>query len=173
MMKINKYCFVLFFILLMMYMMHACTKDKAAIKIQVSDAGLFSLVNSTGYEYYKKSSDTLAANEGSAHKPYIRVRFNSKAQTVLDSDGKLPGGSTFPDSSVVVKEVYTEKGGKLSLYAVMMKYPSAQYSREGWLWAEYKIDGSVIISLDGSGGQCVSCHSTQGNLDFVRTFELH
>ncbi|MBN4065886.1 cytochrome P460 family protein [Candidatus Amoebophilus asiaticus] len=158
---------------LFVLLMNTCTKDKAEIKLKVTDEDLFALVTSAGYTYYQNSSDTLPTAQESAHDNYIRVRFNTAAQADLDTDGQLPENRTFRDSSVIVKEVYGSKGGNLTLYAVMMKFPGAEDAGEDWLWAEYGKDGSTIISLTDKGKACISCHSSAGNRDLVRLFELH
>lgn len=43
-------------------------------------------------------------NGSEAHRPVIRVRLNAIAAAVLQ-DGRLPGGTVFPDGSIVFKEI--------------------------------------------------------------------
>lgn len=129
--------------------------------------------NKTGFMYYNNITDTLTAAASSPHKPFILVRFNDVALTVLGADGKLQAGKSFPDGSIIVNEIYKKKGGPLDHIAVMMKKPEDINSESGWLWTEFNTDGSAKISAADKGSQCVSCHNGQGNRDLVMTFSLH
>jgi hypothetical protein len=105
-----------------------------------------------------------------AHQPLVRVSMNETAFGALVT-GKLPDGATFRDGSVIVKEIV--EGGRTSLLAVMYRDRLNPLAGEGWLWAEYKPDGTVMVSLHDRGAGCTACHSrAQGPLhDLVRTFE--
>ena len=154
-------------------LIYSCTYDKLEPGIIITDSELYSLAIDSGYTFYKNNPNPLASANGSAHGNYNSVRFNMKAQASLDNQGKLPPGAVFPDSSVIVKEIFSQKDGQPNLYAVMLKLSGAAYNSESWLWAEYALDGSVIVSLKEKGRQCVSCHNSEGNRDLVRTFALH
>jgi hypothetical protein len=97
--------------------------------------------------------------------------MNATAVSGLDANGKLPAGGAFPAGSVLVKEVYT--GGNHSLYAVMKKDPANPNSESGWLWAEFDLNGAVVITTTQRGAACISCHSESPNRDKVRTFDFH
>jgi hypothetical protein len=150
------------------------TTDGGAI---VSDSALFTLVTSrqpfSGYSRFPNldtgPDGTLAAS--SAHQPLIRVSMNTTAAGAL-RNGKLPSGATFPDGSVIFKEVLTS-GQSPNLYAIMYKDRTNTLAGNGWLWAEYRPDGGVGFSIINRGNGCTGCHALdQGpQNDFVRTFE--
>jgi hypothetical protein len=133
------------------------------------DEALFEEIMGSGYAYYQGGA-ILPADSASPHGSF-RLRFNTIAQSALDSTGELPAGGTFPDGSILVKEVYDSTS--LDLYAVMKKDPSNSNAGSGWLWAEYDTDESVINPINNNGTACVSCHSATPNRDLVRTFDFH
>jgi hypothetical protein len=109
-------------------------------------------------------------NGSAAHQPLVRVSLNAQGQSSLRAD-TLPAGSAFAPGSVVVKEIREE--GVTTLLAVMMKQPANPAASGGWLWAEYRPDGTVFFSLQRRGDGCVPCHSREAGPrnDLVRTFE--
>jgi hypothetical protein len=87
----------------------SCKKENTNI-----DATLYNEIKSVGgFIYYKGDNTVLQSSTASAHTPYFRVRYNSTAYAALTDNGKLPVGATFPDGSVVVKELYTSLTGEL------------------------------------------------------------
>jgi hypothetical protein len=141
---------------------------------ELSDQEIYERANNkTGFVYYKNITDTLTAAAASPHKTFILVRFNDVALNVIGPDGKLQPGKSFPDESIIVNEIYQKKGGKPDRIAVMIKRPKDINSESGWLWTEFKTDGSAKVSAADKGSQCVSCHAGQGNKDLVLTFSLH
>lgn len=144
-----------------------CKKEKKTDK----DIELFEESSATsGYTYYNQDATIRTSSNPSAHNPYFRVRFNSVANTALTDNGKLPQGGSFPDGSIVVKELYDSPTGGIKLYAIMKKedHPDAG---AGWLWAEYEDDGKVVYSVSNGGDGCTGCHSADDR-DYVRIFEL-
>lgn len=141
-----------------------------------SDAELFRYVTQTEpfarYALFPRvdsvTSGTL--NGSHAHQPMVRVSMNAAAASALQG-GQLPAGTTFPDGAVIFKEI--RMGTATVLYAIMYKDASSQYAGNGWLWAEYRPDGTVDFSLTTRGSSCVGCHSLEQGPqhDFVRTFE--
>lgn len=102
-----------------------------------------------------------------AHGPHgtFKLRFNSIASKALTEDGKLPVGKTFPEGSLLIKDIYS--GGTLTLYAFM-------YKRSGsWLWAEIKPDKKISHSVKGDPGVCTNCHSQAGNRDLAVSFNFY
>jgi hypothetical protein len=151
----------------------SCVSDKKEGPI-ISDATLFGLTQSpTSFSYYKNNPDTLDSDPASPHFPYVRIRFNPRALSVMNASLSGLSGTSFPDESMIVKEVYDVKGGSLQTYAVMYKSKSAGNSGNGWVWNEMRADGSVIYSSARKGDQCVSCHQSGTSVDLVRTFGLH
>lgn len=142
-----------------------------------SDSALFALVTQTQpFSTYRPFPNLSAGADGilvasSAHQPLIRVSLNATAADALQN-GKLPAGSTFPDGSVIFKEVLT--GSRtLDVYAIMYKDRTNTLAGNGWLWAEYRASGSVVFSIANRGSACTSCHALEQGPrnDFVRIFE--
>ncbi|MBC8043225.1 MAG: cytochrome P460 family protein [Rhizobacter sp.] len=155
--------------------------------VTVSDADLLALTAAPGFAFYKNAPDTLpfTLNGGGHNNSFIRVRFNAKAQSVLTDGGKLPVGGRFPDSALIVKDIYTAKGGTLLATAIMLRLPAAANAdANGWVWGEYNSASASNPPAPASqkGSQCTACHSTTaasspvsgdtGNRDYVRTFGL-
>jgi hypothetical protein len=149
----------------------SCTSDHSEPDPddETTDAQLFAEISASGYTYYQ-NGNILAAASASPHGSF-KLRVNSIAAAVLDANGELPAGSSFPTGSIVVKEVYS--GSTLTLYAVMKKVPTNKNAGSGWIWAEVKTDGNYVYSTMSKGDQCVSCHSASQNRDLVRTYDLH
>jgi hypothetical protein len=145
-----------------------CEKDPDPSGID--DDALFALVQNNNFVYYK-GANTLLSGAGDSPHGSFKLRFNAKAASVLDASGKLPAGVTFPDSSIVLKEVYS--GNTLQLLVPMMKFPSHNQSASGWLWAEYGPSGKVVYALKKEGSGCTGCHGGSTNRDFIRSFDLH
>jgi hypothetical protein len=124
--------------------------------------------NSSGYTWYKKTDSLLIKSAGSGHsQPYLRTRYNSTATTMLDSTGKVIAGTDFPEGSMVVKELYTDMS-TLDLYAILYKKQGHEYAdANGWVWGYINADGSVRLSATEKGTSCISCHSQDGNIDYM------
>jgi hypothetical protein len=123
-----------------------------------------------GFIYYKGDNTVLQSSTASPHLGYFRVRYNASAYSALTDTGKLPVGGSFPEGSIVVKELYTTLTGELKMLAVMKKSSKPQ-AGEGWLWSEYNADGSVVVPASEKGKSCISCHSTNAR-DYNRLFDL-
>jgi Cytochrome P460 len=136
---------------------------------QNSDQSLFEEVNATGYQYYQ-NGNTISPASASPHGPF-KLRFNEIALSSLDNSGELPENGTFKDGSILVKEIY--QNNTLSLYAVIKKAASDPGAAQGWLWSEYALDGTPVISINQKGSGCTNCHGDTPNRDMVRTFDFH
>ena len=163
-----------FFIsLLIFFCITSCVSDKEEGPI-VSDATLFNLAqNVSSFTYYKNNTDTLIADQASPHGPFVRIRFNPKATSSMNGSVDNLLSLSFPDESMIVKEVYNQKGGSLVSYAIMYKLRSAANNGSGWIWSEIHADENVETSATLKGDQCVGCHSSGINSDLVKTFGLH
>lgn len=148
----------------------SCKKDKEEKEeAEKTDVTLFSEITISGYNNYKNGA-LLSAAGNSPHGSF-KLRYNSVALSAVDSTGELPVNGTFPDGSILVKDVYSN--GNLSLYAVMKKETSNINAGSGWLWAEYNLDGSTIYGVENKGAGCIGCHSNNPHRDLVRTYDLH
>lgn len=137
------------------------------------DDNFFKWISSeTELVYYKNNPEILPASEETerAHDNFIRVKLNKKALSVLDSNGQLPAGSEFPDSSVIIKEIFSDKGSDPELLAVMVKLKGAENSAKNWLWAEYSPSGEVEYSVTKNGKVCTGCHKPGD--DYVRILDI-
>ena len=96
--------------------------------------------------------------------------MNATAFGVLQN-GRLPSGATFPDGSIIFKEILNN--GVASLYAVMRKDRANALAGNGWLWAEYRPGGGTVFALANRGNACTGCHSLNRGPqnDSVRSFE--
>jgi len=132
----------------------------------VSDASLFTLSQSAAtWKFYKNSTTPVTRASGPHPEPKALVRYNAIAATQLDANGKVRAGASFPDSSVIVKQL--SSGTTVSTYAVMMRLRgSASPSFDGWIWAEFGPTGSVKYSTSARGASCYSCHSA--GIDYTR-----
>jgi len=144
-------------------------KISPATSSSATDASLYGEVNEPGYVYYQ-NGDKLSPASASPHGQF-RLRFNEEAFSSLDGSGELPESGEFAPGSVIVKEVYV--GDILNIYAVIKKAPADPSSSSGWLWAEYALNGTPVISINGKGSACVSCHDDTPNRDRVRSFDFH
>jgi hypothetical protein len=137
-----------------------------------ADKVLFDKSNTTiGFTYYKSSTTVLPSSNLGGHNKPFRVRFNAIAQAALTDNGKLPAGGSFPEGSLIVKEIYDAGGNNLQLLAIMEKATGNSAAGAGWLWAEYNPDSKVVISVEDKGSACVSCHSIDDR-DYGRLYEL-
>lgn len=122
----------------------------------------------SGYRLFPNVEEITSGRlEGSGAHARVRVTMNATAFRVLDN-GRLPPGGSFPNGSVIFKEVLSD-----GIYAVMRKENGGPVSGAGWVWAEFRRDGNVVYSSGRRGGACISCHSLQRGPqnDLVRTFE--
>ena len=129
--------------LLVFFLITSCVSDKEEGPI-VSDETLFNLAqNVSSFTYYKNNTDTLIADQSSPHRPFVRIRFNPKATAVMNNSIDNLSINSFPDESMIVKEVYSQKGGSLIRYAIMYKLRNAANSGSEWVWSEIKSNGNV------------------------------
>ena len=137
--------------------------------VNVTDASLFDEADAPGYTYYQ--SGNLVAGAPQSPHGFYRLRFNSTAAQALDANGEIPSNGSFPMGSVLVKEIHVNS--MVILYAVMKKAPPDPKAGDGWLWAEYYLDGTPAVSIERKGTGCINCHNDAPNRDLVRTFDLH
>ena len=144
--------------------LNACKKNEIATGI---DKQLFDMAKETaGFAWYKNSDTLLNKSSGSGHgEPFLRTRYNSIATTMLDSSKKIISGSTFPDGSLVVKELF-DKSTDIGRYAILYKKASdASADATGWVWGYINANGTVAEPASNKGSACRSCHSQTNNID--------
>lgn len=137
----------------------------------VSDAALLALTQTgPGWVFYKRTATPITRSGAVHEEPQALVRFNPIAATQLDAAGKVRAGASFPDSSVIVKDLMTN--GALRTVAVMMKLRgSASAGFDGWIWAEFQPSGATRYSTSNRGAACSSCHSP--GIDYTRMNDSH
>lgn len=160
--------------------LNACKKDDGAapttpypITRGNIDSILYLQSSETAQQFlpYKNVDSIWISSAETGHSGFFKVRLNAIARSVLGPDGKLAPGKTFPDGSLIVKDLYTDKNGPRMLVAIMKKESLNPYSAQGWLWNELLEGGGDYVSAKQSGAKCVGCHSANDR-DFVRVFDL-
>ncbi len=139
-------------------------------QVTSEDVEIMDEVMAGGLLFYQGNDVVLRASGNSPHGDF-KLLFNQTAWDALDSTGRLPVGGTFPEGSMIVKDIL--RGGSTDLYAIMLKKSSSSLSNQGWLWNEFKPNGSVVIGVSDKGDACVGCHRGNTNRDFVNSFDLH
>ncbi len=138
---------------------------------ELTDAQVSALARApAGWTYYRGRPDTLMRSTGSGHADArLRTRYNARAATQLDAAGKVRASASFPDSSLIVKELIS--GSAVSRYAVMMKMRGSANAGGGWLWAYYRPNGDTEISIAARGAACTACHGS--GIDLTRMNDSH
>lgn len=152
------------FTLVFVLFLPACSKDKTPDN---ADQKLYDLTKDTsGYVWYKFSDTLLPRSSGSGHgQPFLKTRFNAIAANYLDGNGKVINGTTFPEGSVIIKELY-KADSTLDQYAILWKNqqsPSADVN--GWVWGYLKPNGTVVTAASSQGSTCINCHSQPGHIN--------
>lgn len=156
--------FTLFFILIIT--VSACKKEEPAVGI---DKQLYDMaVETSGFVWYKNSDVLLDKSAGTGHsQPFLRTRYNATAATQLDSAGKIIDGTSFPEGSLIVKELY-DNATTFGRYAILYKQSSNEHAdANGWVWGYVNADETVALSATAKGSSCISCHSQAGNIDYM------
>ena len=150
----------------------ACSKEEEKDdSIAVNQAIFEDITVGKNYTFYKGDPSVHPSSPQSAHNAFFRVRFNAIASAALTDGGKLPANGTFPEGSIIVKDLYDSQTGDVVLYAVMKKESTNANSNKGWLWIEYDAAGKDVYKINSKGNACVNCHSTN-HRDYVRLFDL-
>lgn len=145
---------------------NSCKKEEQTTG---SDEELYEMAMAvSGFTWFKNSSSLLNKSSGSGHsQPFLRTRYNSIAATKLDSTGKILTGATFPEGSLIVKELY-DNSTTLGRYAILYKKSgSADADSKGWVWGYINSDGSVAEPASKKGSSCINCHSQADNIDYM------
>jgi hypothetical protein len=142
-----------------------CTKKQGKNPaLAFTDMALLDSCKNQDHRYYQNNGAILLSGASGPHGTF-KLRFNSVAFKALTNNGKLPVEGSFPEGSLVIKDVYN--GNDISVYAFM-------YKRSGsWLWAEVKPDKQVLYSVNKNPSGCTGCHSQTGNRDLVVSFNFY
>ncbi len=157
---------VIIFCLVSIWTINSCKKEKEATG---TDKELYEMAKSTsGFTWFKNSTSLLNKSSGSGHpQPFLRTRYNSVAASKLDSNGKVMTGATFPEGSLIIKELY-DNSTTLGRYAILYKKTgSADADAKGWVWGYINADGGVAEAASKKGSSCTSCHSQANNIDYM------
>jgi hypothetical protein len=148
----------------------SCKKDKSndPALVNVDQFMLTEAQKTSGYRWFNDQDSVLAKSAGSSHsQPFLRTRYNSIAAQMLNSEGRIIPGASFPDGSIIVKDLMTSET-VIDQYAVLYKdadHPDAD--SKGWVWGYIKANGTVTVSASSKGSSCISCHSQSGNIDYT------
>lgn len=134
-----------------------------------TDAFLYQrALETSGFTWYKNSDALLQSSSLSGHaEDFLRTRYNDTAATKLASDGTVMSGITFPEGSLIVKELYTNNTD-ISTYAILYKKSNhTDADADGWVWGYLNADGSVKSAASNKGSSCRGCHGQSGSIDFT------
>jgi hypothetical protein len=163
---INKFktFFFLFTLLLAVWTINSCKKEEKAL-----DEELFELAKSNeGFVWYKNSNTLLSKSSGSGHpQTSLRTKYNKIAATKLDASGKIITNASFPEGSLIVKELY-ENSNSLSRYAILYKKSDSPFAdAKGWVWGYINANGKVAEPASNKGKACISCHTQSDHIDYM------
>jgi hypothetical protein len=159
-----KTIFALFTLIIWVFIINSCKKEEKEL-----DQELFELAKETsGFVWYKNSSSLLSKSSGSGHpQTSLRTRYNAIAASKLDANGKIITGASFPEGSLIVKELY-ESASSLTRYAILYKKSDSPFAdAKGWVWGYINADGKVAEVASNKGKACISCHNQSDNIDYM------
>ena len=166
------HCKLLLAFLLSTIIFSGCKKEGTPTSVAqstVTDADLLTLVQSTTTTtYYRHSLKILPHSSGSGHSdfPFLRTRYNTIAATQLDINGQVKKDAIFPDSSLIIKELFNADT-TIGRFALLFKSTRAlNADANGWVWAEIATSGTVAYSVSNKGAGCIGCHSA--GINFTR-----
>lgn len=144
----------------------SCKKEKKAKGI---DREMYDLAaGAAGFTYYKNSNSPLVKSSGSGHpQPYLKTRYNAIAASKLDSVGKIMTGATFPEGSLIVKDLMESTSSIVRFAILYKKSGHADADSKGWIWGYVNADGSVANAASKKGSACTGCHSQTDNIDYM------
>jgi hypothetical protein len=152
------------------FVLFSCRKDKATPDTSFTNEKFFGFIkDSATASYYKNGTEftTSSTSQFFHGSVFYKLRMNTTAFNACTDGGKLPAGSSFPDSSLLIKEIRAAAGGSISEFAAMYKLNGS------WNWARFKPSGEVLFGIDDDEvATCVGCHQPQSR-DLVRSFDEH
>lgn len=163
--KVITACMVWFGVMSLL-VLHSCSKGPALATGM--DSQMYAIANDlTGYVWYKKTDSLLAKSSGSGHDfPFLRTRYNLAAASQLDGAGKVLTGASFPEGSMIVKELY-DANKTFKRYAILYKQTGGENAdANGWIWGYINEDKTVAEPSANKGVACISCHSQTNNIEY-------
>ncbi len=145
--------------------LQSCKKDEPAVGIDLELLQMAEMTN--GFSWYKNSDAWLPKSSGSGHNyDLLRTRYNATAATQLDADGSVLSNASFPDGSLVVKEL--SNGSEAELYAILYKKSDSEHAdSRGWVWGYVFANGNVATTAEDKGAICTGCHLQSDNIDYM------
>ncbi|MDC0230470.1 cytochrome P460 family protein [Aureispira] len=165
--KIRITILILFAVYLSVLTLNSCQKD--VLQEGTTDKELYDMaMETTGFTWFKNSSAQLDRSASSGHtQPFLRTRYNTIAAIKLDSGFQVEAGATFPDGSLIVKELY-DNSTTLGRYAILYKQAGhTDADANGWVWGYINSDRSIAAPASNKGISCISCHSQTDNIDYT------
>ena len=154
-------------VLLFAFSVYACSEDPEMTTEDTDPDALLLDVESrtTTFTWFKNSPGLLESSQISGHsESQLRTRYNPTAAALLTSEGVVQAGITFPEGSLIVKELY--EGGNYATKAMMYKDPTNTYAdANGWVWGYFNSENGIRASAMLKGAGCVGCHSQTGHID--------
>ena len=154
------------FLLLTVIALSSCKKEKVPDDVDVK---LYNMsIPETGFTWYKLSDDYLDKSSGSGHNyTFLRTRYNAAAATQLDGNGQIESAASFPEGSLIVKELINDDLS-IGRYAILYKETANEFADEnGWVWGYINGDKSIAAPASDRGSACISCHQQSGNIDYM------
>lgn len=152
--------------IVIMVFIASCKKEETA---SGTDKELYDMaVVTSGFTWFEHSDALLPKSSGTGHsQPWLRTRFNATAATVLDSNGRILDGASFPEGSLVVKELI-KTAGSVDRYAILYKSSMHEDAdANGWVWGYVNADETVAFAANRKGSSCINCHSQSGSIDYM------
>lgn len=162
----TKLTFLSYSIVLVLFLgVTSCNKNAKSS----TDEDLYEMSKTTtGFSWYKNSSELLEKSAGSGHpQPFLRTRFNQTAATQLDSIGIIKTDAVFPEGSLIVKELLQD-ASSLERFAILYKDSDNEDADDrGWVWGYLDEDGKVAEPASKKGSSCINCHLQADNIDYM------
>jgi hypothetical protein len=96
----------------------------------------------------------------------LRTRYNAIAATQLDGDEKVMANASFPEESLIVKELSSES--TVERYAILYKKSDSEHAdSRDWVWGYINSDGTVATTAEDKGAICTGCHLQPDNIDYM------
>jgi hypothetical protein len=143
----------------------SCGKDE----LESTDLELYNMALETdGFVWFNNSDALLPKSSGTGHShDYLRTRYNAIAASVLDSNGRILEMASFPEGSLIVKELFKTQDN-LDRYAILYKKSDhIDADQNGWVWGYVNSDQSVAFAAARKGSSCINCHSQTGSIDYM------